>query len=331
VQQPIRWSTRRTGLSAARVAFAPDVWPFGNVEAALFDAGLKPTLKLEDLTPGERRRWWYRHDAPTIACGAVQDQRKLPSTGSRLLAGKGSQFRHPITYYMSHSHEALHELLRCEREQRTGGPGRAEAIRTAGRLLGYPDCCTAAFATLERQDDAQVVAAYGRNVTAEGKVRVLRAADPLLNFFPPLSSPVSWYPCSLSCSASVMLARRALSLLPDQEADRLRGFLSGAVLAFDKFRFVHLHGAALDGDRITWESVSDALSTPFPPRALAGSSILRAFRREVTRVFASARELTLTEEAISVRTARGRIVRGLLLAPLTVVWFPSTRASGGAE
>ncbi len=308
---------------------SPDVWQYAHVEAALFAACLKPALKLEDLTPVEGRSWRQKIASIQDVVSSLKDQRALPSPESRLLGRAGGTFKHPITLYVAHRPEVLAELLRVEDEQKTGGPRRAEAIRTAGRLLGYPPCCTAAFADLPRQDDPVVVASYGRSAPSNGMVRSLVSESPLLNFFPPLAAPVTWYPCSFSCTASLDAARAGHARLAPEAAQDLTAFLSGVVLAFDRFRFLHLHDARVESGRILYDGVSDALSTPSAPLALSRSSRLRAFRRMVSTVVAGGRELVVAGDRIVVSSSDGSQSSGVLLEPLTVVWFPSPRDDGG--
>jgi hypothetical protein len=307
---------------------APGVWPLGHVEAALFARGLKPALKLEDLTPAEARLWEKRAEMLGNPARAIRDQRTLPSPESRLLAGRKASARPPITLLLGRTPEILATLLTAEDAQSTSGAARAEAIRCAGRLLGYPDCCTSTFSRLPRQDDPQVIAAYSTPGNREGSIRFLTARSALLNFFPPLASPVTWYPCSFACDSSRAVAAEALETLSREQADTLREFLSGIVLAFDRFRFVHLHRARRDGNLVRYESVSDALSAHAPPMALARSARLRAFRRFVTRRFAMGREVLLEGDRLIIRSQAGASASGLLLEPLTVVWFPSA-VSGG--
>ena len=151
------------------------------------------------------------------------------------------------------------------------------------------------------------------------------AASPLLNFFPPLVSPVNWFPCSLSCDVSSEVAQRRMDLLLDQQPGRVQAILDalpGVTLAFDRFAFVHLYGPRREDEWLHYSSVSDALSFSTAP-GVADSVLARSFRRNVTVPLARAGAVRVSGDAIALRAAAGAKAAGRLLRPLHVFFFPT--------
>jgi len=296
------------------------------VDLRLLLAGARPAAKLEVLTPARARAYARLAAGHGLAAVSVDAQGE-PSPESRGFSaeeGAGSQ-----ALFLARDERVLEELVGAERRERRGGPGRADAIRLSGRLLGYPHCCVDHFASLERQDDPRVLAAYAAGSGPGDPLSWMRAAGPLLNFFPPMVSPVTWYPCSLECAHSKTLAHHwANQLTRGHEDEPMPAWdetLAGAVVAFERLAFVQLHGARRVGDRLQYEGVSDALSFSGEP-ALTRSSRLARFREQVTLRFAAAGRLQTTRSLLVLEDSYGRRVRGNPKTRPLLILFPESGA-----
>jgi hypothetical protein len=144
------------------------------------------------------------------------------------------------TLFVARDPALLDEVVALEDIEMAGGneADRHRAVLRIGHLLGYPDCCSAAFADLPKQDDEFVLQ------------HLLETEPPdalpwLLNFLPPLVSPVVHFPCRLDCPASL---ERATALVAAWEQDRpgvredLRQALTGIVLVAGRLDFLVLDG-----------------------------------------------------------------------------------------
>jgi hypothetical protein len=138
-------------------------------------------------------------------------------------------------------------------------------------------------------------------------------AAPLLNIFPPLVSPITWYPCSFHCAAS--LGQAGLFAAEMQMLDRgltaSLDHLGGLTLVFERFLFVHLHGAASRAGWVEYNSVSDALSWT-RDALFVESARLKVFRRNVTHYLAGAQRLRLHGETIELQLDCGCNQLGVL-------------------
>ena len=301
----------------------PRDWPLlkdsQHIEFLLLKAGARPAAKLEDLDGSSLAHFIGAARAAGLA-QRVMAQQEGPPPDSRGLAAPPAGVPH--TLYLARDEAVLAELVAAEARERRSGRGRRDAQLTSGRLLGYPDCCCRFFAGLERQDDGLVIRSYQRDREGPGPPA---AASPLLNFFPPLVSPVNWFPCSLSCDVSSEVAQRRMDLLLDQQPGRVQAILDalpGVTLAFDRFAFVHLYGPRREDEWLHYSSVSDALSFSTAP-GVADSVLARSFRRNVTVPLARAGAVRVSGDAIALRAAAGAKAAGRLLRPLHVFFFPT--------
>lgn len=302
------------GADAAAMTGEVTDWPefklAKHLETSLFFAGAKPALKLEDLGPVAVSVLRAVASAKGVQV-AVVGQDGAPTPESRDMAVFANA-RH--TLFLAWDNEALWDLLSADTAQRRGGTARAAAIERSGLVLGYPECCARFFACLDRQDDSAVIGAY-----LESSARH-HAVDPLLNIFPPLVSPVTWYPCSFRCEASLDLARRSLVALEggDEPPANLRSRLSGLVVAFERFLFLQFHGRSGDDGWFDYDAVSDALSSA-REEALLKSMKLADFRRLVGQVAASFSGVRPGREGLEFRSADGGCVEGRFLCRAIVL------------
>lgn len=81
-----------------------------------------------------------------------------------------------------------------------------ESTHEVGSLLGYPDCCTRAFASREYR-----VREFYSWMHVLLRIGSAGEVSPLLN--PGSEMAVSWVPCSLQCEATLDLARRTLAAI----------------------------------------------------------------------------------------------------------------------
>lgn len=138
---------------------------------------------------------------------------------------------------------ALDRALRLDiAERRSTGELRRQAIRGLGALLGYPPCCSAAFAG---QSDGGEVATFER-LLADGS----RAGLPSVNNLFVLDHQlISHFPCSLSCQATRQLGEQTLAAAPAPAQLALISLLSAPITVWDRFRVLidHPDRGALTG------------------------------------------------------------------------------------
>ena len=308
----IHWGATALPFSAPTLPLRPGERSLPDVELQLLLAGLKPAFKAEDL--------------PLVAALALTDQvegagyaaiRSLndasPRPESRGLAGAAAW--EPLHTDFVGAREVVQELAALDEVQKKGGPARAAAIRRSGELLGYPACCARFFASLAVQDDSAVLGGYE---PPGGE-----AVHPWLDFFPPVVSPVTWYPCSLDCGASLERAIRwadGLEAAYPGSADSRLGALAGLLVVFDRFAFVQLREVdELDG-WLRFAAVYDALSHTQDPR-LAGSETIRRFRRNVTAVFRACTRARFDGMEVELRDERGQAMRGIMDRPPLLIRY----------
>ncbi len=159
--------------------------------------------------------------------------------------------------------DALAQVLTLQRAL-TASRGRAD-VEALGKLMGYPACCSAAFAEqLERGDNAD-----------NERQTLLRFPEvplsALLNRFGPFPL-VSHHVCSPNCEPSLALAAQALELIRSRspEAARLvEAAQNQPVLFLDYGRIVDLEGR-FEGDDFVIDQLDVAgariLSMPTPAR-----------------------------------------------------------------
>jgi len=297
-----------------------------NVELRLFLLGRKPAVKLEDLGREELAR--YEELARTGGFAASTLLQTGPHPESRDLGTDDSG--RVQTLFLGRDEAWIEELLESEALERRGGRGgrtRSGAIMRSGRLLGYPDCCASFFARLQRQSDSFVLGSYragaGPAAAAPGGVAFIEALHPLLNMFPPMVSPVTWFPCSFSCAGSLSLATDRFAALQADEphrAEEMRQGLSGLTLVFERFLFVHLHDVSFSRGRYEYSRVSDALSFT-GERALTGSPAISAFRDRVTSLFAAHERARFAGSDITLEGSAGSAA-GRLSSRILAVRFP---------
>jgi hypothetical protein len=292
-----------------------------DLELSLLFLGVKPAAKLEDLDYADAWRMAEESISHGLSVSIVR-QDVGPTPEQRGLACRSG--RGVFTLYVSKDGDAVFKLADLDREQKGSGRRRKDAILRSGLLLGYPDCCARFFAALDRQDDARVMAAYRSTAGPHNGIAQLAASGPLLNVFPPLASPVTWYPCSFACKAAAAAAERAMVLLEEgvpERAAAIRDALAGVTLVFDRFRFVHFAGASMEGDTLACRGVADALSFTDAPR-FTGSDPLVDFRVEVTSRLSGCDAVRFEKDAVVALCGDREVGRLRPLSPALVVSFP---------
>ncbi len=281
-----------------------------NIELALFMHGIKPAVKVEDQSLEAIAA--LRTMAGSVgAFMEVVERDSGPSAEERDMdSGAGSRLSQ---VFLSREESAMPLLVEMERRERRGGNQRREAMIRSGEMLGYPACCVRFFANLPRQDDKAVLAAYGAGAG------VAMPSHPYFNIFPPMVSPITWYPCSFHCASALSLAREGAAKLQmcGHELSMPPERLAGITIVFQRFLFVHLHDVTRSGDWMEYGKVSDALSWTRDP-LFVEAEILREFRLRVTEPLAAGCALRLVGDVVEMRLADGGpLVRGdLQKAPL---------------
>jgi hypothetical protein len=275
-----------------------------NLELLLFTLGHKPAVKVEDQGPEGveelrtlAQKGGFHFEAIARDSGPTPEERDMDSGGGERLS----------QVFISREEPAIALLVEMERRERSSGNQRREAIVRSGELLGYPPCCVRFFAGLKRQDDEAVLEAYRKNPG------LALHASPIFNIFPPLASPVTWYPCSFHCAASMA---RAGTMAADMQMlgkglTASLDHLAGITLVFERFLFVHLHGACRSEGWVKYGSVSDALSWTRDP-LFVESERLKVFRQNVTQHLAAARCLRVHGDAIELQLECGCVQIGVL-------------------
>lgn len=296
----IRWSGQAPMRGA--VADCRGSWT-DNVELLLFAIGGKPAVKVEDQSPEEVAELRSLLQGQGALMEAIERDSGPSPEARDMDSGTGAR---SFQVFLSRESSAIPQLMEMERKERGGGNQRARAIARSGELLGYPTCCIRFFADLPSQDDAAVLEAYRGQVGNDIK------ADPLFNIFPPMVSPVTWFPCSFACAETMARATDAavrIEQFTGNFKERMRR-LSGVTIVFRRFLFVHLHEAVVAGDWIEYSSVSDALSWTNDP-LFVESKPLQAFREQVAECLAVGSALRLLEGGLDVRVkGDARLLQG---------------------
>lgn len=172
--------------------------------------------------------------------------------------------------------DALAQVLTLQRALSISR-GRAD-VEALGKLMGYPACCSAAFAEqLERGDNAD-----------NERLTLLRFPDvplsPLLNRFGPFPL-VSHHVCSPHCEPSLAMAAHALELVRERSPEAARIVESAQqqpVLFIDYARIVDLEGR-FEGDDFVIDQLDVAGARLLSMRAPARGARL-SFSPEGVRV-----------------------------------------------
>ncbi len=273
-----------------------------NLELLLFTLGHKPAVKVEDQDSNRvdelcsmASRGGFFFEAIARDSGPTPEERDMNS-------GQGSSLSQ---VFLSRDEAAIPLLIEMERLERRGGNQRRKAIIRSGEILGYPSCCVSAFANLRRQDDEAVLDTY------RASLGPAIDAAPIFNIFPPMVSPITWYPCSFQCSASLAQAGEVATEMQalDKKLTAQLAHLEGITLVFERFLFVHLHGATKVEGKLEYRAASDTLSWTRDP-LFVESSRLWAFRRNVTEQLASAGSLRLERGGIELQSQGGDVAHG---------------------
>jgi len=140
----------------------------------------------------------------------------------------------------------------------------ADETRRLGELLGYPDCCTAAFARHHGigVDNWRPIAS-----AAAASARFDWRLDNLTLGYLHL---VAWFPCTYDCAASLAIAERVAASLRARHPDRYEAAVAPLTwprVYFDERRQLLLDGAPADG-----ELRYRAVHTPYALDRQAGSA-----------------------------------------------------------
>ncbi|UQA60199.1 hypothetical protein [Polyangium aurulentum] len=270
----------------------------GHLEEIAFRNGDKPVLYLV-VGAGEVEAVRARY------AGAAVVERAAPvaverSTGRRAYGDEGEASAH---LFISDN------LAQAERAAALWAEDSTRNVVALGALMGYPGCCTAAFAALgERGNNASLV-----YVTA-ARSRALGAPfHAALNVA--VRRVVPFTPCSFGCARAIAWAERVLAGLPAERASALVRALGRPVLYLDEARAVVFEGARVAGEEIT-----DYERAFFLPTGGSPEEAMRA-RRVLGALLAGGGRLVCGGDAFEVCGAAGtrRILR---CAPQLGVMLP---------
>ncbi len=199
--------------------------------------------------------------------------------------------------YYSRDHRLLEQATKLERVQRLKRQAgrRTVAARKLGTLLGYPPCCVESFVSAPRQNDVDILGAFGASLS--------RPMPPLMNFFPRGVAPVGWVPCSPTCAQSIKYAERALESMKQDYSLSQEDFenaLAGVVLWFSSPLFLQFRGVSNNSETgFAYEEVlSSAQIAPSSghPKDRSGGEKLARLAAE----FSAGDRLELTPEGVVV-------------------------------
>ena len=140
-----------------------------------------------------------------------------------------------------------------------------DGARELGALLGYPECCVDAFASLERRWPNRVPLSAAAQRSQRYEPRLNSAA---LDRF----AWIAWFPCSFDCEPSREIADAAAAALNARDralVEQIDHVLALPRVVIDDLHQAVLKGARRDGDRIAFDQLIplDALWPPSGDRA----------------------------------------------------------------
>jgi hypothetical protein len=181
--------------------FPPDPSPAGDIgalEAMLLARGIKPTAKIEMLEPAKAQGLAAALRGEGLHVVLLEEV-ATPNLARRADAA-GVERDDRYTVVAGREPDDVAQLVALIRE---AAPDDPASWRGAGRLLGYPDCCTAALAVhplaLQTSDMHLLAQSIART---QGRIEA--ALDPFLP-----SATIEYFPCRMDCPASLERARRA--------------------------------------------------------------------------------------------------------------------------
>ncbi len=196
------------------------------LEETAFRLGLKPVLYLV-VPPDELEALRLRHPGAyleTIETSLREDA----STGVR---------HYDVGPTTRHVFLAADPVL-ARAAARLWVDGSSRNVREIGRLMGYPECCVAAYATLRsRANNAGLV------YVTSARTRALRASyHPLLGGS--VVHLVPFTPCTYGCARAVSWALRLVGELAPATQSAVRRAMSRPVLYLDQGRAVAFEGVS---------------------------------------------------------------------------------------
>ncbi|MBI4956582.1 MAG: radical SAM protein, partial [Myxococcales bacterium] len=215
--------------------------------------------------------------------------------------GPGGSVRRAIAF-VAREPKALDEALAVEPAMTGPHDERAPLVRRMGRLLGYPECCVAAFAAAPEQDDATHVARLARLHPGTLRPEQNWAALPL--------RPFSHFPCTPTCEATARLGRATLELLAALGPDvgpKLERALGSVALVAAVDRFALLLAPRPDGPGAwTYEEVLSHRNLGTDDAVLRRPAF-RAFYLEVVAPLEEGRRVVRTADALVVERDGRRV------------------------
>lgn len=209
-------------------------------ELAMLADDVKPVLKLEDIPVEDARRFSQRFASTYQIVASAPYAKDYLLLRTRPGDPKGAEAL--VTLYVSRGDQA-HRLAALE----LADPYAAQA---AGDMLGFPPCCTAAFAAIfgaSRLDQDTI-----NDDATRAVVEPATAEVPGHAWLNPLSDlePIGCYACSPNCPRALELARRSVAALANRRPELLpaaRAALTAPTLLWRLPFFLVFNGAAADG------------------------------------------------------------------------------------
>ncbi|MCX4243662.1 DUF483 domain-containing protein [Paraliomyxa miuraensis] len=248
----LRGHVPRSPAPAPPVAVELPSWP---LELAALRAGVKPVAFLT-LRPADEAAV---RDAAAGYAVERRERRVLVEAQDRWIDDR-TRGEPRVELYISADPAAA---ARAAHLQADGDPSRS--IGELGRLMGYPDCCVRAFASLDDRSNNS----RNRHWTAARTTEAGAWPWELNNLF---VAVIPFFPCSYRCSGALAHARATLVAAEREEAGltaRLRAVLARPVLYFDHEHQVIVEGTADLAGRVGRVQVRGASVPPWTGVAMA--------------------------------------------------------------
>jgi len=210
-------------------------------EELAFRAGIKPVLY---LTPSFDQVQELTDRYQDVHVEVVQS-----TDGAGLGNGVSTHHAHFFASRTPEDAKAVADVYRA-------GDPTAQVFQV-GKLMGYPECCTAAFAAMaDRSNDSE-------NVYAVAK-RECDHPHPLLNLG--IAHLIPFYPCRMDCPDAIRFAETTLeAIYPGDEGREQRASvmeeMSKPTLYFDKFRSVIFDGS-VQGNEVRYRGAQILCRVP---------------------------------------------------------------------
>lgn len=301
-----------TPISADRCTTRLSYRGFKPAELAMLAANLKPVVKFEDVPSKAADQFVERYGQHYQLVRGPQYYKDYLTLRSRRAPLRGEV---PMTFIYASRDDAGERLRTLEHDH-------PDAIEKAGELLGFPACCSAAFArtfAISRNDqDALNDDAVYALLQATMQTPGMKELDPLSDL-----DLLAFYPCTPRCAHAAAFADRTLAALqqsaPVQAAEAI-STLGAPILYWRMPFFIVFDGEAIAGAPATIH-YRHARVHVFPDPAVA--RLQRLFAGLILPLLDRGDQLTMEAGDVVIRAQGaevGRLRRQGDRSPVLGVW-----------